>query len=308
MEISGQKISAKAIELGFKQCGFARAEPLDKDREFFLTYLKERRNAGLQFLERKPEIRIDPRMLMPGTQTVIGLLVNYFPHEIIPETDNLIISKHAYGKDYHNVMKERTRALINFMKDEFGPIKAKSFIDSGPVLEKAWARECGLGWTGKNTLLINPQTGSFHFIAIILTDLLIEPDFPEIDHCMNCRACLDACPTGALEKAYELNPSKCISYLTIEDQSGTPDELKEKLHGRIYGCDICQDGCPYNRFAVPHSIEDFKPDQQLMSFRKQDWLHLTRDQFETIFKDSSIYRIGYDKLMRNIVNAANSRN
>jgi epoxyqueuosine reductase len=297
------KIKTKALELGFSFCGFAKAGSLDRERDFFISYLREKRNAGLHYLERDPEKRIDPRILFEGTQTVTGLLLNYFPAEIIPEENNFIISKYAYGKDYHKVVKKRTHSLIQFMKEEFGPLKAKSFIDHGPVLEKAWAKQCGLGWTGKNTLLINPERGSFHFIAIILTDLQIDPDSPGTDHCGDCRLCLDACPTGALENAYELNPLKCLAYLTIENQSVIPEELKDEFHDRIYGCDICQDVCPYNRFAVPHAVPEFLPGPKLRSYRKINWFHLTEAQFEILFRHSAIHRIGYEKLMNNIHNA-----
>jgi epoxyqueuosine reductase len=304
MEISGQKIKTKALELGFSLCGFTKAGALIRERDFFLSYLLEKRNAGLHYLERNPEKRIDPRLLFEGTQTVIGLLLNYFPPEIIPEENNFIISKYAYGKDYHEVLKERTHTLIEFMREELGEMKAKAFIDRGPVLEKAWAKQCGLGWTGKNTLLINPERGSFHFIAIILTDLKIEPDSPETDHCGNCRSCIETCPTGALENPYELNLSKCLAYLTIEEKSGAQEELTDNFHDRIYGCDICQDVCPYNRSVVPHIVPEFLPCQELKSFRKQDWLQLTKAQFEVIFRNSAIYRIGYEKLMKNINTAS----
>ncbi len=303
MEISSQKIKIKAIELGFSFCGFANAGSLNRERDFFFSYLREKRNVGLHYLERDFEKRIDPRLLFEGAKTVIGLLLNYFPTEIIPEENNFIISKYAYGKDYHEVLKERTHSLIQFMKEEFGQMRAKSFIDRGPVLEKAWAKQCGLGWTGKNTLLINPERGSFHFIAIILTDLRIEPDSMETDRCGNCKLCMEACPTGALENPYELNPSKCLSYLTIEEQSSIPEKFKDKFHDRIYGCDICQDVCPYNRFALPYAVNEFLSGPELKSYRKKDWFHLTEAQFEVLFNDSAIHRIGYEKLMKNIHNA-----
>jgi epoxyqueuosine reductase len=300
MESLRQKIKIKALELGFSFCGFAKAEPLKKEGDFFTSYLKEKRNAGLHYLERIPEKRINPQLLFEDARTVIGLLMNYFPKEIVPGTDNFIISKYAYGKDYHEVLKKRANALISFMKEELGALKAKSFVDHGPVMEKAWAKNCGLGWIGKNTLLINLERGSFHFIAIILTDLPVEPDLPGSDHCGSCHICIDACPTGALDKPFELDPSKCLSYLTIEERSGIPAVMIDKVHGHIYGCDICQDVCPYNRFAVPTSIDDFQPVTELRSYRKKEWLKLTKDQFEIIFRDSVIYRIGYEKLMRNI--------
>jgi epoxyqueuosine reductase len=300
MEISGQKIRAKALELGFSSCGFAKAGSLEQERHFFASYLRDKRNAGLHYLERDPEKRTDPRLVFEGTQTVIGLLLNYFPPEILPENDNFIISKYAYGKDYHDVLKKKTDSMIQSMNEEWGPLRAKAFVDRGPVLEKAWARQCGLGWTGKNTLLIHPGKGSFHFIAIILTDLQIEPDAPETDHCGSCNLCIESCPTGALENPYVLNPSKCLSYLTIEEKTGIPEELQPEFHDRIFGCDICQDICPYNRLAVPHAVNDFLPDPELKSYRKKEWLHLTEEQFEALFKGSAIYRTGYKKLMYNI--------
>jgi epoxyqueuosine reductase len=302
METSGEKIKNKALELGFSFCGFAKATSLDKEREFFTSYLREKKNAKLQYLEREPEKRTDPRLLFEGTKTVIGLLLNYFPEQIIPEEDNFIISKYGYGKDYHEVLKARTRDLITFMKEEIEPVKTRVFVDSGPVLEKAWGKYCGLGWTGKNTLLINPKRGSFHFIAVILTDLELEPDIPETDHCGNCHICVDACPTGALNTPYVLNPSRCISYLTIHEKDEIPEEFRRKFHNRIYGCDICQDVCPFNRFAIPTTVTELNPSAQLMKMQKSDWLQLSEDQFCELFHDSAVYRIGYDKLMKNIHN------
>jgi epoxyqueuosine reductase len=300
MPISGDKIRSKALESGFSFCGFAKAESLDKDMDFFVSYLREKRNAGLDYLAREPEKRTDPRKVFDGAQTVISLLMNYFPGEILATDDNFIISKYGYGRDYHEVMKTRTSFLVKYLIEEHSPAMAKAFVDSGPVLEKAWAQRCGLGWRGKNTLLINPSQGSFHFIATILTDLLIEPDLPEKDHCGNCHLCLDACPTGALEAPYTLTPSKCISYLTIKEKNGISRELLDKFHDRIYGCDICQDVCPFNRFAVPHSTPEFFLPESLKKMRKSDWLKLSREEFELLFRDSAVKRTGYDKLMKNI--------
>jgi epoxyqueuosine reductase len=304
MEPTKEKIKLKALELGFSFCGFAEATALEQERVFFLKYLSEKRNAAMHYLEREPEKRLDPRQVLEGTRTVIGLLLNYFPADILPELNNFIISKDAYGRDYHIVVKDRANDLIRFLQDEAGPLKAKAFVDSAPVLEKSWARRCGIGWTGKNTLLINPSRGSFHFIAIILTDLVLEPDIPETDHCGTCTKCVDACPTGALEKPFELNPSRCIAYQTIETKEIIPGEIKEKLNHRIYGCDVCQDVCPYNRFAVPHAIPEFLPSEMLQSFRKEEWLNLTEEKFRSLFRESAIRRIGYPKLMNNIRDAA----
>jgi len=296
----GEKIRAKALELGFAFCGFAKAAALEEDLSFLTKYLKEKRNAGLDYLEREPEKRTDPRKVFEGAQTVIGLLMNYFPGETLATDDNYIISKYGYGKDYHDVLKSRTSLLVKYIAEEIGTVKARSFVDSGPVLEKAWGQLCGLGWRGKNTILINRLKGSFHFIAIILTDLVLEPDIPETDHCGNCHICMDACPTGALEAPHILNPAKCISYLTIKEKNEISRDLLDKFQDRIYGCDTCQDVCPFNRFAVPHAIPEFALPERLKTMRKKDWLQLTREEFELLFRDSTVKRTGYDKLMKNI--------
>jgi epoxyqueuosine reductase len=298
-----QKIKEKALELGFSFCGFAEAGSLEEEKVFFTSYLRDKRNAGLHYLARESEKRFDPKLVFPGTRTVIGLLFNYYPTETLPEKDNFIISRYAYGKDYHIVLKDHANALIQFMKEEKRSLRAKAFVDSGSLLEKAWARRCGIGWIGKNTLLVNPTRGSFHFITIILTDLAIEPDVAEIDHCGTCRCCLDACPSGALEHPYELHPSRCLSYLTIEEKEEIPDVLKEKMNARIFGCDICQDICPFNRFAVPHTIPEFNPSETLRSFRKDDWRHLTEDEFRIMFTGTAVQRTGYQKLISNIRDA-----
>jgi len=303
-QIPGNKIRSKALELGFSFCGFAKAQALDHEREFFTSYLGEKRNAGLHYLEKAPDKRTDPTLVFEGAQTVIGLLLNYFPPKSLPGEDNFIVSKYGYGKDYHLVLKDRANSLIQFMNEEYPPSKAKVFVDSGPVLEKAWARYCGLGWNGKNTLLITPSKGSFFFIAIILTNLIIEPDLPETDHCGKCHLCMDACPTHALDIPYVLNPSRCIAYLTIHEKNEIPEEFRTKLGNRIYGCDTCQDVCPYNRFATPHSIPEFIPNEQLAKMNKEAWLNLTPSDFDLLFRNSAIYRIGYDKMMKNISDAS----
>jgi len=296
-----QKIRDKALELGFAFCGFAKAEALPEDLAFFTTYIREKRNAALDYLERDPDKRTDPRKVFEGAQTVIALLMNYFPPENLVSEDNFIISKYGYGKDYHDILKARTSGLVQFITEECGPVKAKSFVDSGPVLEKAWAQRCGLGWRGKNTILINRSKGSFHFIAIILTDLVTEPDLPEKDRCGNCHICMDACPTGAIEAPYTLTPSKCIAYLTIKEKAEISRDLLDKFTDQIYGCDICQDVCPFNRFAVPHTTPEFFLSEPLKNMRKKDWLQLTKEGFTDLFKDSAVRKTGYDKLMKNIL-------
>jgi epoxyqueuosine reductase len=306
--ISGDKIKTKALELGFAFCGFAKATALEEDYAFFINYLKKKRNASLDYLEREPEKRTDPRKVFEGAQTVIGLLMNYFPGETLATEDNFVISKYGYGRDYHEVLKAKTALLVQYMTEEWGPARAKAYVDSGPVLEKAWAQQCGLGWRGKNTILINPSRGSFHFIAIVITDLQIQPDSPETDHCGHCHLCMDACPTGALEAPYILNPAKCISYLTIKEKAEISRELLDKFQDRIYGCDTCQDVCPFNRFALPNTTPEFALSERLKKMRKKDWFQMTRDEFELLFKDSAVHRTGFEKLKRNISSFAGNSN
>lgn len=294
-------IHNKALELGFSHCGFSRCEPLENLRSFYILYIQENRFASLDYLKRYAEKRLNPEMLVPGARTVIALLMNYYPWDIIPETDNFLVSKYAYGNDYHVLMRKRMDDLIGFMKLTFSDNRFIAFVDSGTVLEKAWAQRCGLGWQGKNTLILNKSKGSFFFIGIILTDLELEPDHPETDHCGDCNKCVSACPTGALNIPYQLNMPRCISYQTVENKSDIPGDLKEKMKDWIYGCDICQDVCPYNRFARPHSIPAWMPSETMASMRKKDWIALTEPGFDNLFAGSAVKRLGYKRLMRNIL-------
>ncbi|MCX6269489.1 MAG: tRNA epoxyqueuosine(34) reductase QueG [Bacteroidetes bacterium] len=293
-----QRIKEEALRLGFSFCGVARNDSLDELRPFYSGFIQRNGHAGLKYLETNFEKRLHPELIMEDAKSVIALLLNYFPPEIIPEEDNFIISKYAYGRDYHVIMRNRLNELIQFMKLSFGDHLAKGFADSGQVLEKAWAQKCGVGWQGKNTLIINPTAGSFYFIGIILTELELEPDLAETDHCGNCTNCVNACPTGALDTPYQLNIPLCISYLTIESRAEIPADLKGKLNDRIYGCDICQDVCPYNRFARPHQIPEFSPSEPLKNLRKKEWIDLTEPDFNRIFADSPVKRVGYRRFKR----------
>lgn len=295
-----QLIKTEAMRLGFSHCGVARNDSLEELRIFYTGFIRRKGHADLGYLESYLEKRLHPELVLEGTRSVIALMMNYFPPEIIPDKDNFNISKHAYGSDYHIVIQNRLRELIDFTKLSHVNLHAKAFVDSGAVLEKAWAQKCGVGWQGKNTLIINKSAGSFFFIGIILTDLELEPDLPESDHCGTCSNCVTACPTGALDTPYQLNIPRCISYMTIESKGEIPGELKNKLNDRIYGCDICQDACPYNRFAVPHSVSEFLPSESLVQMRKNDWLALTEPDFNRIFTDSPIKRLGYRRFKRNI--------
>jgi epoxyqueuosine reductase len=295
-----QLIKSEAMRLGFSHCGVACNDSLEELRPFYSGFLSRNGHAGMEYLETSFEKRMHPELLVEGTRSVIALLVNYYPHETIPEDDNFIFSKYAYGNDYHKVIKQRLKELINFMKQSFGPMEARGFVDSGNILEKAWAQKCGVGWQGKNTLIINRSAGSFFFIGIILTSLDLDPDEPETDHCGSCMKCVNACPTEALSTPYQLNIPRCISYLTIESKEEIPPDLKSKLNGRIYGCDVCQDVCPYNRFAQPHNIPEFLPSEILKNLRKDDWVALTEPDFDRIFEKSGVKRLGYQRLKRNL--------
>jgi epoxyqueuosine reductase len=300
-----REIKTAALKLGFSFCGIALAEPLENKREYYSAFIKENRHGIFQYLETNLEKRLDPGLILEDAKSVIAVLLNYYPPEIFSEEDNFIIAKYAYGKDYHAVLKNKMNDLIRFLNAEYPGLKAKSFVDSGPVMEKTWAQQAGLGWQGKNTLLINKNSGSFYFIGIIITNLDLDPDQPETDHCGECRRCVEACPTEALSHPYQLDISRCISYHTIENKNGIPEEFKEKLHDRIYGCDICQDVCPYNKFASPPHESDFLPSAKLKMMRKKDWLSLTEEQFNTLFIGTPVYRTGYRRLKENIRFVAN---
>jgi epoxyqueuosine reductase len=299
VSILGEIIKAKAKESGFDFCGIAKAEPLTNHKEYNEDFVRKKLHLPFSYLENNLEKRLDPGKIMPDVRSVIAVLLNYYPDRLIPKEDNFIISKYAYGKDYHPIMK-KTQELIQFMEHEYGNIQTKAFVDSGSVLEKVWAQRCGIGWQGKNTLLINRNAGSFFFIGIILTNLDLEPDQPETDHCGSCNKCIKACPTGAIEKPYQLSISKCIAYQTIENKGPIPETLKGKFNNRIFGCDICQDICPFNKSAKPSKEPGFSPSEALTQMRKNNWLHLTQEQFDELFSDSSISRTGYQRLMKNI--------
>jgi epoxyqueuosine reductase len=292
------RIREEAIRLGFSHCGMAANNSLEELRPYYADFIRRGGHAGMGYLETNFEKRMHPELVLEGTKTVIALLINYFPPVIIPAKNNFIISKYAYGHDYHDIVRDRMKQLIDFMKRASGSIHTRAFVDSGPVLEKAWAQKCGVGWQGKNTLILNKSAGSFFFIGIILTDLELEPDEPETDHCGSCDKCMKACPTGALHEPYRLDIPRCISYLTIETNDDIPGELKSRLNDRIYGCDICQDVCPYNRFATPHHIQEFLPSETLMNMRKSDWAAMTEPEFEEIFAGSAVKRSGYQRLRR----------
>jgi epoxyqueuosine reductase len=294
-------LKKEAALLGFGFCGIAKAEFLKEEAHHLENWLNEGMHGKMAYMENHFDKRLDPCKLVEGAVSVIVLGYNYFPVKEIPAENNYIISKYAYGKDYHFVIKEKLKTLIEGLKEAAGEIQARAFVDSAPVLERAWAVRAGLGWIGKNSLLINPKLGSFFFLAEIITDLELDFDKPKNnDFCGACRNCIDACPTGAIVSPKVVDARKCLSYLTIELKDEIPEEFAGKFNDRIFGCDICQDVCPWNRFSKPCSEPQFEPVQQLTDLNKDDWENLSEEDFKRFFNDSAVKRTKFTGLMRNI--------
>ena len=304
-----EMIVAKALELGFDSIGFSAVDFLPEEAEYLRQWLDRGEHAGMAYMQNHFEKRTYPALLLDNAKTVISLTFNYFPKEILPAANNYKISKYAYGKDYHYVLKEKLWTLIAFMQNIEPALSARPFVDSAPVLDKAWAQKSGLGWIGKNTLLIQKRKGSFFFIGEIMTDFALPPDETQTpDHCGTCTRCIDACPTQAL-RPYSLDANRCISYLTIEHKGEIPDTFAGMFQDWIFGCDICQDVCPYNvRFSVPTREEAFAPSRELMQMDKEKWENLSRTDFNRLFKTSPLKRSKYEGLQRNIRFAKKNNN
>lgn len=296
-----QWIKQRSTELGFDYCGLAPATFLEDEAPRLEQWLKSGMHGEMQYMENYFDKRLDPRKLVDGAKSVIVFLKNYFPEKEIDHTNNYIVSKYAYGKDYHFVIKEKLKELIAEMEARAGAINARAFVDSAPVLERAWAAKAGLGWIGKNANFIHPKAGSFFFIAEIITDLELEYDQPkDNDFCGACRNCIDACPTQAIVGDRVIDSKKCISYLTIELKDQIPEEFNGQFKDRIFGCDICQDVCPWTRFSTPHQETQFIPNQQLNGLTKKGWEELSEESFRIVFKKSAVKRTKYSGLTRNI--------
>ena len=293
-------IKSFSLELGFSFCGISKATYLSDEENVLKEWLKNDFHAGMKYMENHFGKRLDPRLLVEHSKSVITVLLNYFPEKEISTKNNYKISKYAYGKDYHFVVKEKLKLLLDKIISQTGEINARTFVDSAPVMDKVWAEKSGLGWIGKNTCLINKNLGSFFFIGHIILDLELVYDKAVTNHCGNCTACIDACPTGALNPAYRLDANKCISYLTIENKDEIPENLKQKLNDWIFGCDICQDVCPWNKKAKKHNVLEFLPSEELMSMTKEKWQNLTKEEFNKLFKNSAVKRTKYAGLKRNI--------
>ena len=293
-------LKRKANNLGFLSCGISKAVFLEEEATKLENWLNDGKHGKMKYMENHFDMRLDPRKLVPDAKSVISLSYNYFNENLQKVKDAPKISKYAYGNDYHKVIKEKLKILFKELQKEFGDINGRVFIDSAPIMEKAWAAKSGLGWIGKNTNLISQKVGSFYFLAEIIVDLEFEYDTPVTDHCGSCTACIDSCPTGALVKPYEIDASKCISYLTIELKDEIPSEFNGKMDNWAFGCDVCQDVCPWNRFSRKHNEPLFNPNQEMMKMRKKEWEELTEETFEVIFKNSAVKRTKYKGLKRNI--------
>lgn len=294
-----QEIVKKAKEVGFSYVGVSKAEFLEEDVPRLENWLNHGMHGKMSYMENHFDKRLDPRKLVPGAKSVISLLYNYYT-EKEQNTAAPKISKYAYGKDYHFVVKEKLREIAQFINEEIGQFNGRVFVDSAPVLERSWAKKSGLGWVGKNMNLINKQSGSFFFLAEIICDLELEADGPIKDYCGTCTACIDACPTDAILPG-KVDGSKCISYLTIELKDEIiPREFKDKMDDWMFGCDVCQDVCPWNRFSKPHQTPEFEPKEQLLSMNRSEWEELTQEVFQEIFRKSPVKRTKYKGLKRNI--------
>ena len=295
-------IIAEAEQLGFDACGIAQATALEEESANMEQWLEARHEGEMGYLTRNKEKRYDPRLLVEGTKSIVTVLYNYYPKQRLAEADNFKIAKYAYGADYHDVLKRKMRQLLERIETQTGRLEnVRAFVDSAPVLDRAWAVRCGLGFIGKNTTLIHPKKGSFFFIGHLFLPIALETTGqPLPNRCGRCTKCLDACPTGALESPFHIDARKCISYLTIEYKGDLTGQDPTKFKDWIYGCDICQDVCPYNRFSLPNTEPEFQPSEKLLSMRKTDWKNLNQADFGALFKHSAMKRAGYEGLKRNI--------
>src|SRR5690554_6975822 len=292
-------IKSEAKRLGFLSCGISKAQFLEEEAPRLEKWLKNNNNGTMQYMENHFDKRLDPTKLVEGSKSVVSLLLNYFP-EKTQTSDSYKLSKYAYGTDYHFIIKDKLKELMHFISEEIGEVNGRAFVDSAPVLDKAWAAKSGLGWIGKHSNLLTKQSGSFYFIAELIVDLDLEYDNPVTDHCGTCTTCIDACPTNAIVADRVVDGSKCISYFTIELKNEIPISEKGKFQDWMFGCDICQDVCPWNRFSNPHNEPLFNPHPELLSMTKKDWDEITEDVFREIFKKSAVKRTKYTGLTRNI--------
>ncbi|MDO3643355.1 tRNA epoxyqueuosine(34) reductase QueG [Mucilaginibacter sp. L3T2-6] len=295
------QIKTWAKELGFLFCGIAKAGFLEDEAPRLEAWLNKGMHGEMGYMENYFDKRLDPRLLVDGAKSVISLGLNYYTEDKQTDLNSPKLSKYAYGADYHHVIKGKLKQLLGLMNEHIGEIGGRAFVDSAPVLDKAWAKKTGLGWVGKNSNLINQKKGSFFFLAELIVDIELEYDIaPTADHCGTCSRCIDACPTEAIVAPYVVDGSRCISYLTIELKNEIPQEFTGRMDNWMFGCDVCQDVCPWNKFSVLHNEPAFMPHNELLSMSKNDWQELTEDVFQKVFKNSPVKRTKFNGLKRNI--------
>jgi len=292
-------IKKEAKRLGFLSCGISKAEFLEDEAPRLENWLNKNMHGEMSYMANHFDKRLDPTLLVQDSKSVVSLLLNYFPEET-QTNETYKISKYAYGEDYHFVIKDKLKQLLNFIQNEIGEVHGRAFTDSAPVLDKAWAAKSGLGWIGKHSNLITKSNGSFYFIAELIIDLELDYDYAVTDHCGSCTACLDACPTQAITEPYVVDGSKCISYFTIELKNEIPSDMKGKFDDWMFGCDICQDVCPWNRFSKPHKEPLFNSSKELLTMSKKEWEEITEEVFQKTFEKSAVKRTKYSGLIRNI--------
>ncbi len=296
-----EMIKTRALQLGFDACGISRAEFMPDDALRLKNWLDVGMSGKMQYMSNHFEKRSNPQKLVEGAKSVISVLLNYYPGEKQKDPEAPVISKYAYGEDYHFVMKRMLKELMAFIGENLGSVNGRAFVDSAPVLERAWAVRAGLGWIGKNGMLISKEYGSFVFLGELVIDMELEYDKFELkDYCGTCTSCIDACPTGAILPERVVDGSNCISYLTIEKKGEIPVEMKGRFRNRLFGCDICQDVCPWNRKLKSHNIPEFNSDPEWLDMSEEDWANFSEEDFNRIFKESPLKRTKYQGLMRNL--------
>jgi epoxyqueuosine reductase len=293
-------IRAEALRLGFDKCGISPAAYLPEDAGRLESWLRNQYHGQMAYMENHADKRVDPAKLVEGAHSVISVLLNYFPAEGQKDPAAPVISKYAYGRDYHDVIRNRLQELLQYIQVNIAPATGRAFVDSAPVLDRAWAARAGLGWIGKNTNLITPESGSFFFIGSLIVDIPLPYDQPIQDFCGDCNRCIRACPTTAIIAPRLIDARKCISYLTIENKGEIDAGFCDQLNNRVFGCDICQDVCPWNRKAKPHAVEEFQPLPGLLEMTRQDWYDLDEPQFNALFRKSAVKRAKFEGLKRNL--------
>lgn len=301
-----QQIKAEALRIGFSACGIAPAEIIDKATGHrFTQWLEKGKHAKMSYMENYRDKRLNPRLLVEGARSIISVALNYYPRQTLKE-DQYQFGWYAYGKDYHDIMKEKLNALFTFIQTQT-TANGRVFCDTAPILERYWAWQAGLGWIGKNTQLIIPQAGSCFFLGEILLDIELDYDLPMTEQCGSCKRCMDACPTKALEAPHQLDANKCLSYLTIENRGDIPSVYTTKMGNKIYGCDECQKACPWNRFATACTVPELQPSEAFLSMTKEEWSALTEEEYRKLFKGSAVKRAKYEGITRNIKAAESNR-